>query len=286
MSALLEISTPQALAELLEGLSDTEIASALTEAGPREALEQVFATMAARFRPAHAEGVNAVIQWVVETPEGAHDYHLRVASGACTWHPGRAEAAHVTLAATAPVFLRLVAGLLHGIQAHARGQVRIEGDVVVALRQQVWFDADLERAELDVSTPRQLAGLITGRTDEEIVAGVSVAGLDTTIDRVLDGMVRHYLPERGPRRGAVVEFRVRGPGDTRVFQLEVDRHGARAHHGTPHKSNVKIGIALPDFLRLVSGRLDGIAAFARGKLKARGNLLLARKIPGWFDMNR
>jgi putative sterol carrier protein len=97
-------------------------------------------------------------------------------------------------------------------------------------------------------------------------------------------MVAHFLPERAKRKSAVVEFVIRTPDGERTYQFVADRAGARYQSGRVDKPNVKLQMRFPDFLRMAAGRLDSIRAFTQGKVRVRGNLLLARKIPGWFDM--
>lgn len=42
--------------------------------------------------------------------------------------------------------------------------------------------------------------------------------------------------------------------------------------------------ALPDFLRLVSGEAGGVDAFMAGKVKLKGDVMLAQRMLEWFDI--
>ena len=48
-------------------------------------------------------------------------------------------------------------------------------------------------------------------------------------------------------------------------------------------ADVTIQIGYPDFLRLVTGRLNPVMAFMAGRLKVRGDLVLAQLQSTWFD---
>jgi putative sterol carrier protein len=277
-------STPEELAELIEGLNDADITAAVVQLGVDAVLDRVFEAMAGRFIAERAQGLRAVIQWDVHTPEGTRSHQLHVESPTCAARRGGDAPPQVTLAAPVATVLRIFAGRLSGLQARSDGSLEVTGDVAMALRQQLWFDADLSRAELSVSTPGELARLLEGRTDAEIEAGIQVTGTDRALGRVFSGMVAHFLPEKAKRKPAVVEFVIRTPDGERTYQFVADRAGARYHQGRVDKPNVKLQMRFPDFLRMAAGRLDSIRAFTHGKVRVRGNLLLARKIPGWFDM--
>jgi putative sterol carrier protein len=281
------VETPEELAELIEGLSEDEIGAAVARVGVDEALDEVFRAMAARFDASRAPGARARIRWDVRPAEGpVRSYLLALENGACTVGEPGGPPPDVALAAPVATFLRLVAGTLSGLQAFSSGGLAVTGDVALALRQQVWFDADMSRAELAISTPSELARLLEGRTDAEIEAGVQVTGTDRALERVFKGMVDHFLTRQAGRKPAVVEFVIATPDGERTYQFVSDRAGARYWEGRRDKPNVKLHVRLPEFLRMVAGRLDGIRAFAQGKVRVRGNLLIARKIPGWFDMSR
>jgi putative sterol carrier protein len=99
-------------------------------------------------------------------------------------------------------------------------------------------------------------------------------------------MVEHYVLDRGPGKRAIVEFSVRTVTGDHVYQFVADPHGPSFHAGSREKANVTFMMRVPTFLRIVSGSLDGLVALAQGKIKLRGNLFLARKVQGWFDMRR
>jgi putative sterol carrier protein len=45
---------------------------------------------------------------------------------------------------------------------------------------------------------------------------------------------------------------------------------------------VTLGMALPDFLRFITGKLDGMQAFMSGKLKLAGDMMFAQTMQTWF----
>ena len=133
------IDTPEQLSQVIHGRSDQEIRDGLTALGIDTALERVFAGMVAAFLPDQAKGQDAIIQWNLATPEGARQYHLIVAGGACEAKSGSASNPRVTLAIPVEDFLRVITGKLSGVQAFFQGKLKISGDVLFAQAQEAWF---------------------------------------------------------------------------------------------------------------------------------------------------
>jgi putative sterol carrier protein len=282
----LDISTPEELAALLEGKSDQEVIDAARELGVDALLDKVFATMVQRFLPERARGMHATIQWNLDTPVGQRPVQLRVEGGKCSAHKGASGGARVTIGASIPVFLRVICGRVNGLQAFSHGALKVQGEQALALAQQLWFDVDMSKAKLEISTPRELRSLVQGRSDEEIETGIAVTGPDTALRQVFDGMVEHYLPNKGPKKRTVVTFSIRSADRDRLVQFAADQRCGSYHVGEREPASVTLMLHFPTFLRVVSGDLDGILALAQGKLKVRGNILTARAVQGWFDLRR
>jgi putative sterol carrier protein len=129
------------LANLIEGKSDDEILAVIKERGEDSVFGGVFDEMAKRFLPGKAVGKNVVIQYDITTPDGTHSYQVVVSDGTCTTGPGAGEEATVTLALSAPDFLRLISGKLNGMSAFMSGKLKLKGDMMLAQSMQTWFDA-------------------------------------------------------------------------------------------------------------------------------------------------
>jgi putative sterol carrier protein len=285
-NAELDLSTPEELARLIEGRNDGEIMEAAEITGLERVFERVFQGMIDHFLPAKAAGHSGVIEWRLRTSQGIYVYHMRIAAGRCSVERGPAYAPRVRLSASLPVFLRLVAGRLNGMQAFADSLLEVTGDLVLAQLQQTFFNADLSQAELNVSTPSGLARLIRDRTDAEIEAGITVTGVDRALDLVFRGMVDHYLPAKAGNRRAVVQWDFQTPEGPRSYQFVSDRGRCHYLRGCSEKANVRLSATLPNFLRIAAGQLNGIVALATGRIKVQGNILLARSQQGWFDLTR
>ena len=76
---------------------------------------------------------------------------------------------------------------------------------------------------------------------------------------------------------AVYQFDING-ADPGVYSVAIaDGKGmvTEGHHPSP---NITITIASNDFADMVEGKLDGVAAFMGGKLKVKGDMMLAMQL--------
>jgi len=125
---------------LIEGLSEQEIIAEVQRRGVDTVLGWVFGLIAAAFIPEAAAVESAVVQFDVTAPDGVHSYLLRFADHKCVVLKATGEAARLTISLALPVFLRIIAGELDGMQAFVDGRVRLSGDVLLAQAMRGWFN--------------------------------------------------------------------------------------------------------------------------------------------------
>ena len=76
---------------------------------------------------------------------------------------------------------------------------------------------------------------------------------------------------------AVYQFEING-ADAGVYSVAIADGKGMVTEG-PHASpNITITMASNDFADMVEGKLDGIAAFMGGKLKVKGDMMLAMQL--------
>jgi len=128
----------------------------------------------------------------------------------------------------------------------------------------------------------QLASLIEGKSDDEINAFVKEAGYETVLNPIFEGMQQHFLPEKNGGRDAVIQYDVNTPDGLRSWQVVIAGGACTTSESTEKDPNVTLSLNLPDFLRLISGKLNGVQAFMSGKLKLKGDMMLAQTMQTWF----
>jgi putative sterol carrier protein len=141
-----------------------------------------------------------------------------------------------------------------------------------------------EMADFQASSPEELRALIEGRSDDEINAALKTTGVEKALSAVFDGMVQAFIPEKAAGQNAVIQYDVNGPDGKQSFQLKVLDGKCTAMKGSPESARVTLALATPDFLRLVTGKLNGQTAFFQGKLKLSGDMMFAQTMQSWFKM--
>ena len=87
--------------------------------------------MNSKFNPAAAAGLDLVFQFKIED---ADTYHLIIKDGTCDVVDGEATDPNVTLLMTSETLQGIVSGDLDGMMAFMSGQLRVEGDMLLATK--------------------------------------------------------------------------------------------------------------------------------------------------------
>jgi putative sterol carrier protein len=127
-----------------------------------------------------------------------------------------------------------------------------------------------------------LAELVDGRSDDEINEAAQALGIDTLLDQVFDGMQQAFQPDKAAGQTAVVQWNVDAPDGTRSRTVHIADGTCSVVQGAADRPRLTLTLTLADFLRFVSGQLDGMQAFMSGKLKLGGDIMLAQTMQAWF----
>jgi hypothetical protein len=129
----------------------------------------------------------------------------------------------------------------------------------------------------------ELAAFLAGRDDREIDQVALDVGVVGILARVFEQMARDFDPGNGPRDDVVVQWDVSGPdGRVHTWQMVARPDGCSVVEGALGKPRVTLRVGLVTFLKLVTGLVSGMRALSTGKLKLRGDLMLATSIDKWF----
>ena len=128
----------------------------------------------------------------------------------------------------------------------------------------------------------ELAAMIEGRSDEEITKGIiETQGIDTALATAFEGMVAAFQPAKAGNQSTVIQYDVTTPDGKHSYQLTVANGTCTLSKGTPVAAKVTLTLALPDFIRLIAGKLNGQQAFMTGKLKLTGDMAVAMVMQTW-----
>lgn len=123
-------------------------------------------------------------------------------------------------------------------------------------------------------------------SDSDLKALMSSDMRGQILDEIFRRMVEHFRPDRAEGVQAVVHWKILDRPDGRYDHYEfVIENGAAALNQPPaREATLEFRIAPVPFLRLVTGNAQGPMLFMTGKLKIKGDLALAARAPGFFEI--
>lgn len=128
-----------------------------------------------------------------------------------------------------------------------------------------------------------LVEFLQTHTDDEIVALAATVDVEDVLGRVFASMERDFAAGSGPSDAVVVQWNVTTPdGVTHIWQITAERDRCTCVSGAQSKADVTLTTSLARFLRLIGGEVNGLKLLATGRLKLKGDLMLATSIEAWF----
>lgn len=104
---------------------------------------------------------------------------------------------------------------------------------------------------------------------------------ELTIKDVIMGMPGAFLPEKAAGLNAKIQFRISGEGGGDWY-IEIKDQKLTPHEGIVSGANLTLSASAADAVDILTGKLDGMTAYMRGKLQASGDLGLAMRFPAMF----
>lgn len=128
-----------------------------------------------------------------------------------------------------------------------------------------------------------LAEGIKGKSDEEILELMKQmsGSTEAALDMIFDGMSSALDPAAA--QDCVIGYELKEGDTTYSYAVVVKDKTATTEKREPTDARVTLGLAVPDFLRLIAGQLDGMQAFMQGKLKLKGDMMFAQQIQKMFN---
>ena len=94
-------------------------------------VSRVIEKLPSRFQAATAGSLNAIFQFLLEDDD---DFYISIKEQTCTTQPGEHQDPSITLLMDADTFIRVVTGEQDGMSAFLKGQLRAEGNVMLATK--------------------------------------------------------------------------------------------------------------------------------------------------------
>ena len=141
--------------------------------------------------------------------------------------------------------------------------------------------ADEQTPSAEDITPEMFREMIEGKSDEEILTSVK-GNEGALLDGIFDGMKNAFDPSKAAGQSAIVQYDLETPGGLVSYQIKVDDGTCTVEKSAGGEARVTLGLSMPNFVRLIAGQLDGMAAFTSGQLKISGDMMFTQTMTGWF----
>ena len=140
-------------------------------------------------------------------------------------------------------------------------------------------------SQIDASDFSALTALVDDRSNDELHAAVQEqdGGAAGVLDKVFAGMAGSFNPDKAAGQQATVQYEINGPDGTYEYNMRIADGRCEVDKGRAESPRVTLRIGLADFLRLITGKANGMQLFMTGKLKVSGDLFFAQTYQAWFD---
>jgi putative sterol carrier protein len=129
-----------------------------------------------------------------------------------------------------------------------------------------------------------LANAVGDKSDEELNQLIKdLEGGESIIKVIFDRMPDRFLADKAAGKNTVIQYDINLPEGTESWQVIIADGTCTTAKGAEKEAAVTLVTSGPDFLRIISGKLNGVQAFMSGKLKIKGDMMLAQTMQGWFD---
>ena len=132
--------------------------------------------------------------------------------------------------------------------------------------------------------PDQFASLIAQASDDQLADGMAT-NRDQILEEVFKRWPEQFRADKARDVNAVVEWQITRPeGGEDRWQITIrDGQCVAARDGSDPDPDVTFQVGPIEFVKLIAGVASGPQMFVLGRLKVRGNLMLAARFQSLFD---
>ncbi|MGZ4190253.1 MAG: SCP2 sterol-binding domain-containing protein [Actinomycetota bacterium] len=139
-----------------------------------------------------------------------------------------------------------------------------------------------DKINLDGVPPEQIAELLKMATDEQVLEGFRMVGVQDALDRTFTTMQEHFLAEKAAGIHADVQWVVTDQGEEHPYLMSIADGSCSIRRDRSESPKVALTADLVSFIRLIMGQAQGPMLFMSGKLKVAGDLMFAQRVNDFF----
>jgi putative sterol carrier protein len=136
--------------------------------------------------------------------------------------------------------------------------------------------------------PAQFARVVAETPDDLLEEGMRSENRGLILDEIFERMEEHFDPEQARDVEALIDWKIldRPDGGYDHYRVEVAGGTCRVHKDPEGPARITFRIKPVHFLKLVTGNASGPQMFLTGRLKIEGDLFLAARVQGFFEVPR
>lgn len=129
----------------------------------------------------------------------------------------------------------------------------------------------------------QMAEMVKDKTDEEIIAGAeAMGGVKGALEQIFGAMATAFDAEKAAGQEAVIQWDITNGDETISYSLNIKDGKCEVKNEPGDSPRVTLEMTFPNYLRMLTGNLDGMQAFMSGQLKIAGDMMFAQVFQTWF----
>lgn len=135
--------------------------------------------------------------------------------------------------------------------------------------------SDMEVLKDAVAT-RSGQGLLDFAAEQE-------GGASGLLDKVFAAIPATFNTARSRSATASMQYEIRTPEGVQHFYIDIKEGICTTGRGIADSPRATISVGLAEFLRIVTGKLNGMQAYLTGKIKIKGDMFFVTKFEHWID---
>ncbi|KAH7467291.1 Peroxisomal multifunctional enzyme A [Phytophthora ramorum] len=228
------------------------------------AVDEVGPSLVSKVKGSIKFDVSGAGAWLVDLKTGKGSVKPATAS----------DKADLVISLSEDNFLKMMDNKLNPQQAFMKGLVKIKGNMGLAMKLNVVLAATRNYMKKQGPSAKSAAA------PAPAAAAAATGGLNSKeIFRLLGEVVAKDGAAMAKKVKGIIQFDITGAGK---WNLDLKSATPALTEGTK-KADVTITVADADFVAIAMGKLNAQQAFMKGKLKLKGNMTLAMKLPVVFN---
>ena len=146
-------------------------------------------------------------------------------------------------------------------------------------------------ADFDISDPasiepQRFAEMVRSASGAQLNEVMGGDQRDKVLTEIFARMPQQFRADKAGSTSAVIQWNITGrpDGGADVYQVNINNGTCTVTQGSPDDAKVELTLAGPEFLKLIAGAGNPTMMFMTGKLKAKGDIMLAGRLAELFSL--